>query len=67
MQEDMRYSPSWSGKAYLGDGVYLQQGVYQGEVVLTTENGLQETNRIVLEPEILQSLLDRLREMKVIK
>jgi hypothetical protein len=41
-------------KAYLGDGAYVD---YDGfAIILTTENGLQETNRIVLEPEIYIAL-----------
>lgn len=42
-------------KTYLGDGVYL---VFDGEdITLTTDNGMVETNRIVLEPEVLASFL----------
>lgn len=37
-------------REYLGDGVYV---VYErGSIVLTTENGIETTNRIVLEPEV---------------
>lgn len=46
-------------KRYLGDGVYVQmEGL---DTVLTTENGLQETNRIVLEPEVLNNLNEYLQ------
>lgn len=45
-----------SKKLYLTDGVYAQKGAYLGEVVLTTENGMEVTNRIVLEPAALQLL-----------
>jgi hypothetical protein len=38
-------------KVYLGDGVYAEFD--RGEIVLTTENGIDVTNRIVLEPEVL--------------
>jgi hypothetical protein len=38
-------------KVYLGDGVYAEFD--RGEIVLTTENGIEVTNRIVLEPEVL--------------
>ena len=44
-------------KEYLGDGVYTEQDEFEN-VVLTTENGLLTTNRIVLEPQVLQALLD---------
>jgi len=41
-------------KVYLGDGVYAE---YDGfRVILTTENGIATTNRIVLEPEVLSAL-----------
>ena len=43
------------GKVYLGDGVYVE--VWQGDLVLTTENGIETTNRIVLEAEVLDALL----------
>lgn len=35
-------------KAYVGDGVYVEFD--PDGIVLTTENGLEVTNRIVLEP-----------------
>jgi len=42
------------GKKYLGDGVYVD---YDGfNVVLTTENGVEEGNRIVLEPSVKSEL-----------
>lgn len=45
-------------KAYLGDGAYVDFDGYH--IVLTTENGIEETNRICLEPEVLVAL-DRYR------
>jgi hypothetical protein len=42
-------------KSYLGDGVYAE--IERGEIVLTTEDGINTTNRIVLEPEVLAALL----------
>jgi len=50
-------------KTYLGDGVYADFDGYA--LVLTTEDGVRETNRIVLEPHVYQSLVefvDHLRE-----
>jgi hypothetical protein len=44
-------------KTYLGDGVYVSHGAYNGEIVLTTENGISATNTIVLEPEVLAALI----------
>lgn len=41
-------------KAYIGDGVYVDFDGYA--LVLTTENGISTTNRIVLEPEVYAAL-----------
>jgi hypothetical protein len=42
-------------KAYLGDGVYAQ---WRGDqIVLTTEDGRSIRDRIVLEPEVFDSLV----------
>lgn len=49
-------------KEYLGDGAYVSFDGYA--IVLTTEDGLNTTNRVVLEPQILEHFegwLDRLR------
>ena len=43
-------------KAYLGDGVYIDHNEMR-DVVLTTENGIDVTNRIVLEPEVVRKLV----------
>lgn len=43
-------------KAYLGDAVYARLTPL-GDVVLTTEDGIQATNTIVLEPATLANLL----------
>lgn len=43
-------------KAYIGDGVYVEEGSFKGEVVLTTSNGMQDTNTIVLEPSVVKAL-----------
>ena len=42
-------------KQYIGDGVYVEFDGY--DIVLTTEDGISVTNRIVLEFEVLASLL----------
>jgi hypothetical protein len=50
-------------KHYLGDGAYVEFDGYA--IVLTTSNGIVDTNRIVLEPEVLAALLlyiERLRK-----
>lgn len=41
-------------KDYLGDSVYAEFDGYG--IVLTTENGEGPSNRIVLEPQVLESL-----------
>ena len=45
---------SAKAKTYLGDAVYAE--VVDGELVLTTEDGLHVTNRIVLEAVVWQAL-----------
>jgi hypothetical protein len=50
-------------KVYLGDGVYLDWDDF-GTLVLTTENGIRETNRIVLEPEVYAALLEYVARLK---
>jgi hypothetical protein len=42
-------------KQYIGDGVYAEFDNF-GDLVLTTEDGVLVTNRIVLEPETLSTL-----------
>ena len=42
-------------KAYIGDAVYAQ--ITDGELTLTTENGIRATNTIILEPEVLSTLM----------
>jgi hypothetical protein len=42
-------------KAYLGDGVYVARSEMGLE--LTTEDGISVTNRIVLEPEVVEALI----------
>ena len=42
-------------KAYIGDAVYAE--INNGELVLTTEDGIRATNTIILEPEVLSTLM----------
>lgn len=49
-------------KEYIGDGCYVDYDGYS--LVLTTSNGLDDTNQIVLEPEVFRALseyADRVR------
>ncbi len=50
-------------KEYLGDGVYAES-IYGDTLLLTTEDGIRTTNRIVLEPEVLAALEDYLRRRR---
>lgn len=43
-------------KQYIGDGVYAEFDLNTLEVILTTENGITTTNRIVLESKVLDNL-----------
>jgi hypothetical protein len=43
-------------KVYLGDSVYAET-TELGQLLLTTNNGEGPSNRIVLEPEVLDALL----------
>lgn len=48
-------------KVYLGDAVYAE---YNGsELVLTTSNGITDTNTIVLEPHVLYRLENYIKEI----
>lgn len=42
-------------KIYLGDGVYAAFRE-DGSIVLTTENGIEATDTIVLQPEVYHAL-----------
>lgn len=49
-------------KAYLGDGVYVDMWPeVDGGLILTTENGIETTNRIYLEPQTIIALSRYLR------
>lgn len=48
-------------KLYLGDGVYVQ--LAESRLILTTENGLSTTNRIVLEPEVQIALIQYIERL----
>lgn len=47
-------------RSYLGDGVYAE--VEGEDLILTTENGVRVTNRIVVEPGVFMALCRFVRE-----
>ncbi len=57
-----RRSPVSDCKAYLGDGAYADFDGYA--IVLTAENGIAVTHRIVLEPEVWAALVDYVVRLK---
>ena len=52
---------------FLGDGAYVREGSYKGEVVLFTTDGMHTTNTIVLEPFVLAAFLSFLKQREIIK
>lgn len=50
-------------RTYLGDGVYAD--ALNGMIVLTTEDGYRETNRIFLEQQVLDALLAFVERLRV--
>ena len=56
-------------KVYLGDSVYVDVGHVQGDIVLTTENGLPDdpSNSIYLEDTVVESLIMFLKSHKLIR
>ena len=49
-------------KRYLGDAVYVD---FDGDMLLlTTEDGVQVTNMVCLEPSVYAALLDYVDELK---
>ncbi|MEQ1861862.1 MAG: hypothetical protein ABMA13_18240 [Chthoniobacteraceae bacterium] len=49
-------------KAYLGDAVYAESAM--NGVVLTTSNGVEVSNTIVLEPEVIAALFRFVESLK---
>lgn len=47
-------------RSYLGDGVFVEQ---DGErLLLSTSNGIVDTNKIYLEPEVLTELVEYIKQ-----
>lgn len=51
-------------KAYLGDGVYVEWDPGREAFILTTENGVEITNTIVLELEVYRNLILFVEQLK---
>ena len=50
-------------KVYLGDAVYVR---FDGEsLILTTENGIEETNIIFLDNSVLDTFIQYLKKLKI--
>jgi hypothetical protein len=47
-------------KEYLGDGVYAERSQF-GDIVISTHNGVSQTNTVVCEPEVAARLVDFLK------
>ena len=45
-------------RVYLGDGVYVTLNAGAGTLTLTTENGVDVTNTIMLDDVVWQNLID---------
>ena len=70
MAKDLTFETEVDGRAvlsaatrrYLGDGCYAE--LVPDGIVLTTENGIEVTNRIFLEPEVFGALVDYVAALK---
>ena len=49
-------------KEYIGDGAYVQYDGYS--LWLTTENGERETNRVCLDPRVLECFLEYIKRVE---
>jgi hypothetical protein len=47
---------------YIGDGVYVEQGAWAGQIRLFTSDGINETNEIFLEPSEMNALVACIKE-----
>ena len=48
-------------KKYIGDGVYAEI-TFANALILTTENGKDVTNRVIIQPEVWRDLLPFVRD-----
>lgn len=51
-------------KTYLGDGVYLDFDSATQNLVITTEDGIRATNKIIMEPEVFRNFLTAIHKIK---
>lgn len=58
----MTENAAMTHKTYLGDGAFVELGSFRGEIILTTEDGIRTTNRVVLGPTETAALLLWLKE-----
>tara|TARA_Y100000310_G_C20617604_1_gene781482 strand:+ start:965 stop:1135 length:171 start_codon:yes stop_codon:yes gene_type:complete len=50
-------------KLYIGDGVYVRSGRYKGEVVIYTSDGVAETNKVFIEPALIDILAHSIKRI----
>lgn len=62
----MKEPEDYPCKVYLGDGAYAQLGQFHGEIVITTENGIEVQNRVVLGPSETAVLIYWLIKQKLL-
>lgn len=54
-----------ANKRYIGDGVYAEwDDAWLDQLILYTDNGIAITNKIYLEPEVIENLLRYLQAKK---
>jgi hypothetical protein len=54
-------------KVYLGDAVYAEEGLMGAGILLTTEDGIEVSNKIFLEPEVLIALIEFVKKVGIIE
>ena len=53
-------------KDYLGDGVYIEQGDWEGQVILTTEDGIEAYNTIYMEKDEITGFIKFCKKIGII-
>ena len=53
-------------KAYIGDAVYVEDDSWGG-VILTTSDGIKDSNRIVLEPDVIKAFEEYIKAMRLVQ